>query len=64
MDNAGKILGQLENSLENVNAVTTRGGKSTHDPLNPNHTIGKARERQEADPSTKTQKEQEEKMAP
>lgn len=29
----GKIPGQLEN----VNSVTTRGGKSTHDPPHPNH---------------------------
>ena len=37
---------------------------STHDPPNPNHTIGKAKEHQDAKPSTKTQKEQEEETAP
>ena len=42
VNNEGKILGQPENSLEKVNAVTTRGGKSTRDPQNPNHKIGKA----------------------
>ena len=59
---ARKIPGQLENSRENVNAVTTRGGKSTRDPPKPNHSAGKTKERQEAEPSssTKTQKEQEE----
>ena len=40
--NEGKILGQPENSLEKVNEVTTRGGKYTHDPPNPNHKTGKA----------------------
>ena len=42
VDNNGKIPGQPENSFEKVNAVTTRGGKSTHDPPNPNHKAGKA----------------------
>jgi hypothetical protein len=42
VNNEGKILGQLENSFEKVNAVTTRGGKSTRDPPNPNNKIGKA----------------------
>ena len=42
VNNEGKILGQPENSLEKVNAVTTRGVKSTRDPPNPNHKIGKA----------------------
>ena len=32
INNEGKIPGQPKNSLEKVNAVTTRGGKSTHDP--------------------------------
>jgi hypothetical protein len=41
-NNEGKILRQPENSFEKVNAVTTRGGKSTHDPSNPNNKIGKA----------------------
>jgi len=44
--------------------VTTRGGKSTRDPPNPNQFTGKAKERQEAEPSTKTQKEQEEETPP
>jgi hypothetical protein len=42
VNNEGKIPGQPENSLEKVNAVTTRGGKSTPDPPNPNKKIGKA----------------------
>ena len=42
VNNKGKILGQPENSLEKVNAVTMRGGKSTHDPPNPNHIARKA----------------------
>jgi GTP-sensing pleiotropic transcriptional regulator CodY len=37
VNNKGKILGQPENYLEKVNVVTTRGGKSTHDPPNPNN---------------------------
>jgi hypothetical protein len=40
-----KILGQAENALEIVKAVTTRGGKSTLDPPNPNHSAGKSKER-------------------
>ena len=32
INNEGKIPRQLENSFEKVNAVTTRGGKSTCDP--------------------------------
>ena len=44
VDNIGKIPGQPDNSLEKVIAVTTRGGKSTCDPTNPNHSIGKAKE--------------------
>ena len=35
-----------------------RGGKSTRDPPNPNHSVGKAKQRQEAEPST-TQEEKE-----
>ena len=58
--NNGKIPGQPENSLQNVKAVTTRGGKTTHDPPNPNHSAGKAKERQEDEPSKKIQKDQEE----
>ena len=43
INNDGKILAQPKNSLENVNAVVTRGGKSTRDPPNPNHSAGKAK---------------------
>ena len=42
VNNEGKIPGQPENSIEKVNAVTTRGGKSTCDPPNPNNKAGKA----------------------
>ena len=42
INNKWKIPVQPENSLEKVNAVTTRGGKSTHDPPNPNNKVGKA----------------------
>jgi len=58
--NNGKIPVQLENSLENVKAGTTRGGKTTHDPQNPNHSAGKTKECQEDEPSKKIQKDQEE----
>ena len=37
VNNEGKIIGQPKNSFEKVNAVSTRGGKSTRDPPNPNH---------------------------
>jgi hypothetical protein len=40
-DNNGKILGQPINSLQNIKAMTTRGGKSTRDPPNPNHAARK-----------------------
>ena len=61
VNNKGKILGQPENSLEKVNAMTTRGGKSTRDPPNPNNKAGKAQGQQgEGSCSTKTQKDQEE----
>jgi len=42
--------------------VTTRGGKSTRDPPNPNH-VGKAREHRKEEPSSQN-KEQEEETAP
>ena len=42
INNEGKIPGQPENSLEKVNAMTTRDGTSTRDPPNPNHKAGKA----------------------
>ena len=41
IDSNGKIPIQPKNSRENVKAVTTRGGKSTRDPPNPNHKAGK-----------------------
>ena len=58
INNEGKILGQPKNSFEKVNAVTTRGGKSTRDARNPNHKARKAQGQQEEgpSPSTKTQK--------
>ena len=37
----GIIPGQPEISIENIKAVTTRGGKSTRDPPNPNLAAGK-----------------------
>ena len=42
--------------------MTTRGGKSTHDPANPNNNAGKAQGQQEGglSPSTKNQKDQQE----
>ena len=58
--NSGKIPGQPESSLENVNAVTTRGGKSTRDPPYPNHAAKKNRnEPEEESPSTTKEKEEE-----
>ncbi len=43
---SGRILGQPDSSVENVKAITTRGGKSTRDPPypNPTGTNGIARE--------------------
>ena len=60
VNNEGKIPGQPENSLEKVNAVTTRGGKSTRDPPNLNNKAKNAQGQQEEGPSTstKTQKDQ------
>ena len=65
INNEGKIPGQPENSLENVNSVDTRGGKSTRDPPNPNHAARKEKEHHEEEPSssTKTWKDQEEETA-
>ena len=62
VNNEGKILGQPKNSFEKVNALTTRGGKSTLYPPNPNNKVGKAQGQHEEgpSPSTKTQKDQEE----
>ena len=45
IDTNGKIPAQPENSHENVKAVTMRGGKTTHDPPNPNQSTEKAKER-------------------
>ena len=55
-------MGQPKNSFEKVNAVTTRGGKSTCDPSKPNNKTGKAQGQQEegSSSSTKTQKTHEE----
>ena len=53
IDGNGKIPTQPENSCEIVKAVTTRGGKTTRDPPNPNQSTGNAKERQEAEPSSK-----------
>ena len=66
VNNEGKILGQPENFLEKVNAVTTRDEKSTHDPPNPNNKTEKAQGQQEEGSSpTKTQKcQEEEEIAP
>ena len=45
--------------------MTTRGGKTTRDPPNPNQYVGKAKQCQEAKPSTtQKEKEQEEETAP
>jgi hypothetical protein len=41
--NDGKIPAQPKNSCEKVNAVVMRGGKSTRDAPNPNHSTGKAK---------------------
>ena len=54
INNEGKIPGQPKNSLEKVNAVTTRGGKSTRDPPNPNHAARKEKEHHEEEPSSST----------
>ena len=60
INNEGKILGQPGNSLEKVNAMTTRGGKSTRDPPNPNNKAEKTQgQQEEGSSSTKTQKDQE-----
>ena len=59
-DSNGKIPAQPKNSHENVKAVTTRGGKTTRDPSNPNHSAGKAKQCQEVEASTiEKEKEQE-----
>jgi hypothetical protein len=45
IDSDEKIHAQPKNSCEKVNAVVTRGGKSTHYPPNPNNSTGKAKQR-------------------
>jgi hypothetical protein len=62
----GKILGQPESSLENVNAVTMREGKITRDPPCPNHaSIEKENKTVEKPPSNDdTNKVHEGKTAP
>ena len=67
ISNDGKIPAQPKNSCEKVNAVVTRGGKSTRDPPNPNHSAGKAKQCQKAKSSItqeEKEKEQEEETAP
>ena len=67
ISNDGKIPTQPKNSCEKVNAMVTRGGKSARDPRNPNHSAGKAKQRQKVEPSTtqeEKEKEQEEETAP
>jgi hypothetical protein len=60
-----KILLNPKKSLEKINVVTTRGGKTTHDLPNPNQSIGNAKGHQEAKLSTtQKEKEQEEETAP
>ena len=61
ISNDGKILAQPKNWCEKVNAMVTRGGKSTRDPPNPYHFVWKAKQRQEAEPTT-TQEEKENKQ--
>jgi hypothetical protein len=67
VDSSGKILAQPKKSLEKINAVTMRGGKSTHDPPNPSQSTGNTKGHHEDEPSTKQkekEKEQEEETAP
>jgi len=54
INNDGKILAQPKNSLEKVNAVVMRGGKSTRDPPNPNNKARKAQGQWEEGPSPST----------
>ena len=50
ISNDGKIPTQPKNSCEKVNAMVTRGGNSTRDLPNPNHSAGKEKQRQEVKP--------------
>jgi hypothetical protein len=60
----GRIPGQPDSSIENVKAITTRGGKSNHDPPYPNPT-GTDRMSKEASSSDSADKEvQPEKTVP
>ncbi|XP_021321697.1 uncharacterized protein LOC110437551 [Sorghum bicolor] len=62
---AAALPTEYKNNSENVKAVTTRGGKTTRDPPNPNADAGKDKEQQEI--TKKTQKDvrpEEEEMAP
>ena len=54
ISNDGKITAQPKNTCEKVNAVLTRGGKSTRDPPNPYHYAWKAKLRQEAEQEVET----------
>ena len=47
-----RFLLNLRILVKKVKVVTTRGGKTTRDPPNPNQSAGKEKERQEAEPST------------
>ena len=51
----GRILGEPDSSIENVKAITTRGGKSTRDPPypNPTRTNGISKEAPSIDPADK-----------
>ncbi|XP_066361148.1 uncharacterized protein [Miscanthus floridulus] len=53
-----RFLLNLRILVKKVKVVTTRGGKTTRDPPNPNQSTGKAKEHQEAKPSTKEKEEE------
>jgi hypothetical protein len=59
----GRISGQPEPSLENVKAITTRGGKSTRDPPYPN-IAGTRQAGKEARPDSTTKPEEDEVAQP
>ncbi|XP_066358260.1 uncharacterized protein [Miscanthus floridulus] len=61
IDSNGKIPVQPKKSLEKINAVTMRAGKTTRDPPNPNQSARKVKGHQEVKSSiTQKEKEQEE----
>jgi hypothetical protein len=62
VDGNGKIPAQPEKSRENVKAVATRGGKTTRNPPIPNQSIGKEKECQEDEPSTKEKEKEKEEV--